>query len=48
MESEDLMRYYLDEVKDTQHDINNIEVEEHIPNGKIEYIFLRNLLNTHH
>ncbi|XP_050314256.1 rho GTPase-activating protein conundrum [Anthonomus grandis grandis] len=32
MESEDLLRYYLDEVKDTQHDINNLEVEEHIPN----------------
>lgn len=33
MESEEALRYYLDEVKDTQHDIN-IEEEVHIPNGK--------------
>lgn len=31
MESEEALRYYLDEVKDTQHDIN-IEEEVHIPN----------------
>lgn len=34
MESEDPFRYYLDEVNDTQHDIHNLELEEHIPNGK--------------
>lgn len=34
MESEDLLRYYLDEVKDTQHDINTLELEDLIPNGK--------------
>ncbi|XP_050497301.1 rho GTPase-activating protein conundrum-like isoform X1 [Diabrotica virgifera virgifera] len=32
MESEDALKYYLEEVKDTQHDINHIEEEIHIPN----------------
>ncbi|XP_066258922.1 rho GTPase-activating protein conundrum-like isoform X1 [Euwallacea similis] len=32
MESEDPLRYYLDEVNNTQHDINNLDLEEHIPN----------------
>lgn len=32
MESDEVLRYYLDEVKDTQHDINNLEEEERIPN----------------
>ncbi|CAG9816644.1 unnamed protein product [Phaedon cochleariae] len=32
MESEEALKYYLDEVKDTQHDINIIEEEVHIPN----------------
>ncbi|KAH1023311.1 rho GTPase-activating protein conundrum isoform X1 [Dendroctonus ponderosae] len=32
MESEDLLRYYLDEVKDTQNDINTLELEDLIPN----------------
>lgn len=34
MESEEALKYYLDEVKDTQNDINNIEEEIHLPNGK--------------
>lgn len=37
MESEDPYSYYLDEVNDTQHDIHNLELEEHIPNGKFNY-----------
>lgn len=34
MESEEALKYYLDEVKDAQNDINNIEEEVHLPNGK--------------
>ncbi|KAG5893636.1 hypothetical protein JTB14_015075 [Gonioctena quinquepunctata] len=32
MESEEALRYYYDEVKDTQNDINNVEEDLHIPN----------------
>ncbi|XP_076262036.1 rho GTPase-activating protein conundrum-like isoform X2 [Rhynchophorus ferrugineus] len=32
MESEDALRYYIDEVKDTQNDIRNLDEEEHILN----------------
>ncbi|CAH1103096.1 unnamed protein product [Psylliodes chrysocephalus] len=32
MESEEALKYYLDEVKDSQNDINNIEEDIHIPN----------------
>ncbi|CAG9855214.1 unnamed protein product [Phyllotreta striolata] len=32
MESEEALKYYFDEVKDTQNDINNIEEDIHIPN----------------
>lgn len=34
MESEEALKYYLDEVKVAQNDINNIEEEIHLPNGK--------------
>lgn len=44
MESEDPYRYYLDEVNDTQHDIHNLDLEEHIPNGKSSFIWL--FINT--
>lgn len=39
MESEEALRYYLDEVKDTQHDIN-LEEEVHIPNGKELHVII--------
>lgn len=34
MESEEALKYYLDEVKNSQNDINNVEEEVHLPNGK--------------
>lgn len=42
MESEEALKYYLDEVKDAQNDINNIEEEVHLPNGKWKWIFIGN------
>lgn len=42
MESEEALKYYLDEVKDAQNDINNIEEEVHLPNGKWMWIFIQN------
>lgn len=45
MESEEALRYYLDEVKDTQNDIHHIDEEIHIPNGKNIFMFYNYLLS---
>lgn len=34
METEEALKCYLDEVKDAQNDIINIEEEVHVPNGE--------------
>lgn len=44
MESEEALKYYLDEVKDSQNDINNIEEEIHLPNGESILMVMHNFM----